>query len=300
MAKSIVNTNTALITSQELNLSSLLVPAVVMGIISDMKFLYPQKRKISADDFLIFIPRNCLPYEISDNIAKALLDADVDKGMEIWGNCAAPLQHAMVIPDRGTINRDIICKFNVEGKAVRNAYLSRVNYSSPRQSPYAAIYGDYTAEAATELVMILKDLEKVQPNGKELVDEFFEDIDLRILYLFAMHEAEQFAADDPDGGAYLQLAMQLDDEVPEGVPLLCWLQQSQPGIFTQLRGELMDPVWQENRSLFWEGWIRQNKPHLDNDSFEKKKFNQNHSLLKNSGEDMGSMFDDLMKVHEET
>ena len=128
-----------------------------------------------------------------------------------------------------------------------------------------------------------------------IIQEFFEEVDLRIFYLFAMHEAEYYAEYDPDGGAYLQLAMETGDKIPEGVVLLSWLQSYVPEKFDELRESLMDPIWQENRSLFWKGWIRQNNPAVNEDFYESR---HQYSRPIIGDIDDESILDDLIRRNE--
>ena len=252
----------------ELNLSSLSTPAVVKQLVTDILTLAPRKKKVRLNDFYLFLPGAPLDCEIVERLSRSLLDDDIHGAKELWNTYSAELRHEIIIPDAGVLNTELITKLEIEGTEIRNAFLRKHNILPPEKTPYTYTYGLMTAEDATELVLILKQVMSVKPYGKQLIDEFFQEIDLRILYLYGMNEAEQFASDDYDCGANLQLAMDSGDKLPEGVPLLSWLQEHVPSVFARLCTELLNPMWQEDRSCFWESWLRQNRPEARSNHYE--------------------------------
>lgn len=257
-----------------LSMADLKTPSVIINIAQELKVLVPRKRKINFNDFYLLLSGSPQGFDITPNLTEAILSANEVVAAELWNTFAVDIKNALITPDYGTINIDIIKKMDVPGQEIRNAYLSKWSIAPPVQTAYAYIYGDTSSDAAAELVMVLNQLKKLKPEGAMLIREFFEEIDTRILYLFGMSEAEQFAEDDCRGGAFLQLAMDMNDKIPEEVPLLSWLQENVPDVFNQVRSELLNPIWQENRSMFWMGWMRLNRPEVGEDHYDKKRGTQ--------------------------
>lgn len=293
------NPNLSLISlssATQLEVKHLSDPGVLEMISREIKEIYPGKRKLTVDDFLLLMDQKPTEYQVVDAIAGAINRADDQRSLVIWDMCAMPLKHALIVPDAGVLNTDLVKKLDVNGEMVRSAFLSTKNFGSPHQTAYAYVYGEHSAETGAELVLILKKLWNMQPEGKMLINEFFYEIDIRILYLFAVTEAEQFAHNDALGGAFLQLAIESEDVVPCEAYLLSWLQQYAPSTFKILRDELLNPVWQENRTMFWKGWARQNRPDIGEDLYEKREQSIKGLIAGGNSEDD---LDELLKVHEE-
>ena len=280
---------------REVTLTDLAIPHNLNNLVAVIKSLNPRKQKVGIADFQVFLPPGCIDQDVVEHITKAILTAEDDVASELWEQCTAELKYEMIIPDGDVLNIDIVRKVNIEGDTIRNAFLSLRRITPPEQTPYAYTYGSTTVEEAAALVSVLKQIQKMKPEGQMNIQEFFEEVDLRIFYLFAMHEAEYYAEYDPDGGAYLQLAMETGDKIPEGVVLLSWLQSYVPEKFDELRESLMDPIWQENRSLFWKGWIRQNNPAVNEDFYESR---HQYSRPIIGDIDDESILDDLIRRNE--
>ena len=299
MNNELINTgNTGILLQQGgqgLALSSLSSPAVAAEFTRNILALVPTKKKIGLTDFYLFLSGSPLACEIADSLSRALTAADASAARALWKEYSAELQAEIIIPDAGVLNAELVTKLDIEGLHVRTAFLRKHSILPVEKAPYAYTYGAMTAEDSTELVLILKQLKSIKPHGQMLIDEFFEEIDLRILYMYAMSEAEQYASDDYDGGAFLQLAMESQDTLPQGTPLLCWLQENVPDVFSLLREEILNPLWKENRAFFWETWLQQNRPTTRGNFFEKARGDYRPDK---DGISYDDAFDDVLKVNE--
>ncbi len=281
--------------SYELRLADLSTPKRVQQLVIDIKSINPRKQKININDLLVFIPEQCQREAVIARLSEALLSSSDVEARGLWEVLAVDIRYSILIPDEGLLNIDIVRKLDIEGGVIRNAYLSIVSIAPPDKTPYAYIYGSTEPSDAIALTAILEQIRKLKPEGQMLIKEFFEEIDIRVLYLFAMNEAEAYAESDPDGGAYLQLAMEADDKIPEQLVLTAWIQSYVPETFAELRASLLDHIWQENRSLFWKGWIRQNRPTVDEDYYDGKGQSKFASSAVGTGVSDEEVLDDLLK-----
>lgn len=254
------------------------------------------KRKIDFRELHIVLSTISTEQDIAEQLSNAIISADTKTAVSLWNSFGASLKYSIIVYDDGVLNTDIVRKLDIDGKIIRTAFLSKGSIAPPEKTPYAYINGDTSAEAAANFVNLLESIRKIKPEGPLLIREFFDEIDIRILYLFAVNEAEQFERDDNAGGAYLQLAVEMEDSIPCEVRLLSWLQQHVPETFSELRGELLNPVWFENRTMFWKGWIRQNRQEVDPDYYERRR--GSNYVSKHTTGDLNDPLDDLINLTE--
>lgn len=253
----------------KLSLNDLSNPESLEKVLLKIKKFWGSKKKIGLPELLIILEQNYSKEEIAEKITNAILIADNSKALSIWSMCSSEIQYSIIIPDKAKVDLDIVVKLDLNGSMVRKAFMKHINFLVPKRNEFSVIYGEYTSEYAEELVVILEDMWNSKPDGKILIQEFFHQIDFRVLYLICIKEIEQFKSDDPHGGAHIHVALRTNDQVPEGLALLTWLQLRVPLVFYELSEDLLNPIFPENRALFWETFLKMNHSHLGSNHFEE-------------------------------
>lgn len=233
----------------------------------DLKSLLKNKRVIGTIELNILLEKEYSKEDIAEKISDAILIADTQQALNIWNMCAADLKYTIILPDVGNINLGIIEKFELEWDEIRKAFMSKKNFLLPKQTAYTTVFGDYSYEDAEELAYILEQLWNSGLYGKVTVQEFFHEIDLRILYLLGIREIEQFLE---EGGEDVHLALKTNDQLPVQLNLLAWIQSRMPEKYNELVPELLNPIYPENRNMFWETHFRMNLPHIGADYYSQK------------------------------
>ncbi len=261
--------------------NELAVPQKVQDLFSLIKGILPQKRKITARDILPLIEGQPSKEDIAEKISAALKSIEKNEALSLWDSCSKSLQHDIIMPDKVVVDVDIIYFLEVPGVEIRQAFLSKRAFNSPQHTAYSIAYGEIHEETGSELVHVLEDIMKTGPEGKAIVDEFFKEIDPKLLYLISIAEIEQYIQDD-GGGDDVRIALKTSvayggkdssfcgSEMPIGVPFMAWLQRNKREHYKELASNLLDPTHDESRALFWELFMRNNNPQVDSEHFNRK------------------------------
>lgn len=293
-----LNSSISLFEKSNFSIQDLKNPTILFNIISDIKKISSKKRKLGIRDFHILLTKVHSDEEITTSLSTAIREANKDTAISIWELCNAKLKYDLVVLEDSVLNIDIIKKIDIDGLVIRNAFFQKGAILPPEKTPYAYMYGDTSVETAHAFVSILEQMKKIKPDGDLLIREFFDEIDIRILYLYAMNEAEWFEEEDTNAGIYLQLAVEVCDTVPGKARFMHWIQHNVPDTYQKLRAELLDSIWQENRGMFWKGWVRQNRPEVDPDFYENKKIGSTYITNDNGMNNTEDILDGLINQRE--
>ncbi|MCX6752902.1 MAG: hypothetical protein NTW62_00975 [Candidatus Nomurabacteria bacterium] len=282
-SKEIQKTNQNLVEKVDfriLTLNDLSNPVQIQRLFEEVKRINPFKKRIGLPEINILLEKRLRRSEVAEKMSQAILSADNKIAKFIWNISTPKFKYEMILPGAGEVNLDLINKLDLRGKMVCKAFLSHKNLPVPRQTAYATIFGEYSYDDAAELALILEELWNSGVYGKVLVQEFFEFIDIRVLFLIGISEMGSFVSDSSDDGREMYIALKTDDQLPIDLNFLCWMQLRIPEKYSKLREELLNPKYPEDRNLFWETFRKQNKPHLrENNFFPEKQERFNESVV---------------------
>ncbi len=238
--------------SKLLPLKDLARPQRALELLSDLKIL-SGKHKVNLRELVL----NFGSHEeaITNNLRDAIMKAENPIAAEIWNRIAAEIKHAIIVPDDGIVDREIIRKLDIPGERIKRAFLFRFSYDSPKQTPYSTLYSDFTWETGDQLVQILNELSLMKPEGPMLIREFFEGIDIKLLYLIAVEELDHYTREDGSEDP-LNAMFGSESIPPSSMHLLQWLYHHERSVFHDLITALKNDEWPELRAIFYELWER--------------------------------------------